>query len=118
MLRRMAVSAALALFVGRAASAKTDRVTGRRVARDPKPLETRAGAGAAGEPETLEVARGDVVEWKNVDVVPHNVREDKHVFWSKNLDPGQTFKWKANKKGKFLNRCTLHPEMTGTLTVK
>jgi plastocyanin len=103
MIRRMAVAAALALLVAGAASAKTHVVNGRGVGWDPK---------------TLEVARGDVVEWKNVDVVPHNVREDKHVFWSKNLDPGQSYKWKANKKGKFLYRCTLHPEMTGTLTVK
>jgi plastocyanin len=103
MMRRMSIAAALALFLGGAASAKTHLITGR---------------GAAWDPKTLEVGRGDVVEWKNVDVVPHNVREDKHVFWSKSLDPGQSYKWKATKKGKFLYRCTLHPEMTGTLTVK
>jgi plastocyanin len=86
-----------------AAEAKTHLIVGRGVAWDPK---------------TLEVTRGDTVEWKNVDVVPHNVRQDKRVFWSKDLPPGTSFRWKATKRGTWPYRCTLHPEMTGTLTVK
>jgi plastocyanin len=97
------IPAALALLLAGAAPAKSHLIAGRGVAWDPK---------------TLEVARGDTVEWKNVDIVPHNARADNHVFWSKDLQPGQSFKWKATKKGKFLYRCTLHPEMIGTLTVK
>ena len=76
------------------------------------------GRGVAWDPKTLVVARGDTVEWKNVDVVPHNVRQDKHVFWSKDFPPGTSFRWKATKRGTFPYKCTLHPEMTGTLTVK
>jgi len=76
------------------------------------------GRGVAWDPKTLVVARGDTVEWKNVDVVPHNVRQDKHVFWSKDFPPGTSFRWKATKRGTFPYKCTLHPAMTGTLTVK
>jgi plastocyanin len=96
-------AAALALLWIGAAEAKTHLIVARRVAWDPK---------------TLVVARGDTVEWKNVDVVPHNVRQDKHLFWSKDLPPGTSFRWKATKRGTWPYKCTLHPEMTGTLKVK
>ena len=94
--------AALALLLASAADAKTHLVVGR---------------GVAWSPKTLEVKRGEVVEWKNSDIVPHNVRSDAPQFASKTLDPGRSFKWKAAKKGSFPYRCTLHPEMTGTLVV-
>ena len=98
----LAATAAVLLSLG-AAAAKTHVVVGRGVAWDPK---------------TLQVARGDVIEWKNADVVPHNVRQDKHLFWSKDLPPGTSFRWKATKRGTWPYKCTLHPEMTGVVTVK
>jgi plastocyanin len=76
------------------------------------------GRGVAWQPKTLDVARGDTVEWKNVDVVPHNVRQDQGAFRSRDLPPGASFRWKAKKKGSYPYKCTLHPEMTGTVTVK
>ena len=101
-LRFLAAAAAAVLSFG-AAAAKTHVVVGRGVAWDPK---------------TLKVARGDTIVWKNADVVPHNVRQDKHVFWSKDLPPGSSFRWKATKRGRWPYKCTLHPEMTGTITIK
>ena len=98
-----AAAAALAFLCAGAAQAKKHLVVGRGVAWDPK---------------TLEVARGDTVEWVNADVVPHNVRQDKHVFWSRNLPPGASFRWTATRRGTFPYRCTLHPEMTGHVEVK
>ena len=95
--------AALALLLAGAADATTHLVLGR---------------GAAWSPKKLEVQRGDVVEWKNADVVPHKVRSDAPRFASKTLEPGQSFKWKAARKGTFPYRCTLHPEMTGTVVVE
>jgi plastocyanin len=100
--RSIATTLILLLPIG-AAGAKTHEVVGRGVAWDPR---------------TLEVARGDTVEWKNADVVPHDVRQDKHVFWSKDLPPGASFRWKATRRGTWLYRCTLHPEMTASITVK
>ncbi|MGZ6123313.1 MAG: plastocyanin/azurin family copper-binding protein [Myxococcales bacterium] len=75
------------------------------------------GRGVAWDPRTLEVARGDTVEWKNADVVPHNVRQDKGLFRSKDLPPETSFRWKATKRGTWPYKCTLHPEMTGTIKV-
>jgi plastocyanin len=97
------MAAALALLWTGAAGAKTHLIVARGVGWDPK---------------TLVVARGDTIEWKNVDVVPHNARQDKHVFRSKELAPGMSFRWKANKRGTWPYKCTLHPEMTGTIEVK
>lgn len=102
-LRHPALLAALGLFWAGAAAAKTYVISGR---------------GVAWKPPRLEVRRGDVVEWKNVDVVPHNVRQDRRAFSSKQLEPGQSFKWTARKTGTFPYKCTLHPEMTGTLVVR
>jgi len=99
-----AISAALALLCAGAAEAKTFKVTAR---------------GMAFEAKALEVKRGDVVEWKNDDVVPHNVRQTtEHLFWSKDLPPGAKFRWKASKRGTWPYICTLHPQMAGTITVK
>ncbi len=98
------VTAVLVLLCTGAAQAKTYKVAGRGVTFDPK---------------TLEVKRGDTVEWRNEDVVPHNVRQTTgHLFWSKDLPPGAKFRWKANKRGTWPYICTLHPQMTGTITVK
>jgi plastocyanin len=101
-LLRFTAAALVFVWIG-AARAKNHQILGRGVAWDPK---------------TLQVARGDTVEWKNVDVVPHNVRQEKRVFWSKELAPGSSFRWKATKRGTWPYKCTLHPEMTGTLEVK
>ena len=100
---RTVAMAARAWLLAGAADAKSHLVVGR---------------GAAWSPKTLEVQRGDVVEWKNADVVPHDVRSNARQFGSKTLDPGQSFKWKAAKKGSFPYRCTLHPEMTGAIVVR
>jgi plastocyanin len=86
-----------------AAAAKTHQIIGRGVAWDPR---------------TLTVSRGDVVEWKNVDILPHNVRQDRRAFSSRDLPPGASFHWTARKRGAFPYKCTLHPEMTGTLVVR
>ncbi len=98
-----AVAVALVLLWIGAAEAKTHLIIARGVAWDPK---------------TLQVSRGDTIEWKNVDVVPHDVRQDKHVFWSKELPPGTSFRWKATRRGTWPYKCSLHPEMTGTIIVK
>ena len=72
----------------------------------------------AWNPKVLEVAPGDTVVWKNTDLVPHNARQDQRAFWSSDIQPGKTFRWKAKKKGTYPYKCTLHPVMTGTVVVR
>jgi plastocyanin len=101
--RGTVASAALALLLTGAAQPKAHVVVGRGVAWDPK---------------ELEVQSGDTVEWRNADIVPHNVRADRRAFTSKDLPPGASFKWRARKRGTYPYRCTLHPEMIGTVRVR
>ena len=69
-------------------------------------------------PPMLEVKAGDTVIWKNKDAFPHNViAENKHLH-SADIPSGQSWKFKAGRKGVFPYVCTLHPGMKGVLTVK
>ena len=67
-------------------------------------------------PASLTVREGEVVVWKNDDLVPHTVAGEG--FLSPVLLPGQTFKWKAGKRGSVPYACTLHPMMQATLVVE
>ena len=72
---------------------------------------------ASFKPKVLEVRAGDTVVWKNQDIFVHNVHATDKSFVSKDLEPKQSFKWKAGKKGRHAYGCTIHPTMTGTLVV-
>lgn len=73
-------------------------------------------------PAELTVRVGDTVEWRNQDLVPHNVVAGGGgpgaAFASAPLQAGATFRWVARAKGAFPYVCTLHPGMSGTLTVR
>ena len=73
---------------------------------------------ASFKPKVLEVRAGDTVEWKNEDIFVHNVQATDKSFGSKDLEPKQSFRWKATRVGRHAYACTIHPLMTGTLTVK
>jgi plastocyanin len=68
-------------------------------------------------PETLEVQRGDTVEWVNRDVVPHTVTA-AGVFDSGNIAPNARWKRVMGKAGTVPYACTFHPTMKGTLQVR
>ena len=65
----------------------------------------------------LAVPAGTVVIWVNDDSVPHTVTSDSNAFDSGNLDPGEAFAYFFNSAGTFPYHCTLHPNMTGSVTV-
>lgn len=73
-------------------------------------------------PAQLTVHVGDTVVWRNDDLVPHNVVAGGGgpgaAFASDPLQAGATFRWVAREKGAFPYVCTLHPGMSGTLTVR
>jgi plastocyanin len=86
------------------------------------PADT-SGAGAtviekgfAFDPATLEVKVGDVVTFKNEDSAPHNVKIDGAELGTQNQ--GASVTWTAAKAGSFPYSCTIHPAMTGEVTVK
>ncbi len=68
-------------------------------------------------PALLRLAPNDTVIWTNADIVPHTVNATK-AFDSKNLAPGQSWRFVAKKKGEFNYACSYHPTMLGVLIVQ
>ena len=69
-------------------------------------------------PATFDVKAGDTVIWRNKDPFPHNVAANNKGFRSGAIPAGQSWSFKARKKGEFAYVCTLHPNMKAALRVK
>lgn len=71
------------------------------------------------EPNTMTAEAGDVVVWKNVDMVPHTATAvDRKAFDSGSIDTGGSWRFAAVRKGTYVYLCTFHPNMKATLVVK
>ncbi len=68
-------------------------------------------------PASATVKVGQKVTWRNSDTVTHNVTASSGEFQSKDFDKGGKFAFTPTKAGTINYACTLHPGMTGTLTV-
>jgi plastocyanin len=68
-------------------------------------------------PQAVTVKAGTKVTWVNRDVEPHTVVSNDHKFQSEALDTGDSFSVTFDKAGSYGYFCTLHPHMTGTVTV-
>lgn len=68
-------------------------------------------------PNNLEVRLGEIVTFKNNDSVQHTVTADNGEF-NLQANPGDSVKITFDKSGTIKYHCTLHPSMTGTVTVK
>lgn len=66
----------------------------------------------------VSVPPGSTVTWINNDEEPHTVTSETGLFASGGLDGGQKFSFRFDKPGTFKYRCSLHPQMVGTVTVK
>jgi plastocyanin len=70
-------------------------------------------------PDTATAKVGDKVCWVNDDDVQHDaVDESGGRFTSALYGNGMTFTWTADKAGTVSYVCTVHPGMTGELTVQ
>ncbi len=69
-------------------------------------------------PETLTVQRGDRVVWVNKDLFPHTATAHGGTFDSGSMAPGSSWTYVAREPGRHRYLCSLHPTMTGTLTVQ
>jgi plastocyanin len=69
------------------------------------------------EPETVTIAAGTTVTWRNDGDRPHTVTADDGSFDSGRLDPGETFSFTFTTAGTFAYQCGFHPEMQGTIDV-
>jgi len=72
-------------------------------------------------PATVRARPGSTVTWVNRDRVAHNVTQGDELynrFTSGEVEPGKTFRKTFNKEQRVGYRCTIHPNMQGTLFVK
>lgn len=68
-------------------------------------------------PQGLTVKAGTKVTWVNKDIEPHTVVSSDHKFQSEALDTDETFSVTFDTAGTYGYFCSLHPHMTGTVTV-
>lgn len=70
------------------------------------------------EPETLLVAPGDTITWRNEDLVPHTVSAEEHGWDSGLLAGGREFTLMVDANTPDRYRCRYHPEMQAVLVRK
>jgi len=75
-------------------------------------------ANFAFDPASLTVKVGDTVTWTNKDSVAHTVTADDGSFKSEQIQPGAAYKFTFAKAGTFSYHCSIHPNMTGSITVQ
>jgi plastocyanin len=90
--------------------------------------ETGAGSGESGgtrvaikgfafAPDKVTARVGGTVSWRNDDDAPHTVTADDGSFDSGRKSKGESFEHTFSKAGEFTYKCTIHPTMTGTVSV-
>jgi plastocyanin len=88
--------------------------------------ESADGGGGASEvtiadfafaPADIEVAVGDTVTWTNEDSAPHTATADDDSFDTGQLGQGDSGEATFDEAGEFAYACSIHPDMTGTVTV-
>jgi plastocyanin len=67
------------------------------------------------EPSSATIKQGGTVTWINEDSAAHTVVAD--TFRSQSLSKGQSFSHTFSNVGTFSYQCSIHPSMTGTVTV-
>jgi plastocyanin len=73
--------------------------------------------GARFAPADLAVKRGDSIVWVNKDILAHTATSKSGAFDSKVIQPGQSWKCTAKRKGNFAYTCSFHP-MSAILKVE
>ncbi len=71
-------------------------------------------------PQALTVPSGTTVTWTNTDDIPHTITSAAQplVFRSKVLDTDDSYTRIFDTPGTYAYFCSLHPHMTGTVTVR
>jgi plastocyanin len=70
-------------------------------------------------PNPVTVSRGASVTWVNNDSIAHTASSnDSTTFNSGTIAPGGSFSMTFQNAGTFPYRCTIHPNMVGTVTVQ
>jgi plastocyanin len=68
-------------------------------------------------PARITIERRDRVRWDNVGSLTHTTTSNDGD-WNGRVAPGDSFTRRFRQAGTFTYRCTIHPEMTGTIVVQ
>jgi plastocyanin len=77
--------------------------------------------GISFSPPTVRLRPGATVTWVNRDKVEHTVTQGTNLYYefdSGPVEPGRTYKKTFNTEQEIGYRCTIHPNMQGTLIVR
>jgi plastocyanin len=85
----------------------------------PKATNNVSVVNMAFSPANIVVRKGTTVHWLNEDAVQHTITEndDKDGPSSPLLDKGQSYDFTFKETGVYHYNCSIHTEMTGTVTV-
>jgi hypothetical protein len=75
-------------------------------------------AGFAFSPNTATISAGDSVTWTNTDDISHNATAVDNAWASGTIGAGASTSVTFDTAGTFDYRCTIHPDMTGTVVVQ
>ena len=70
------------------------------------------------DPQDATAGVGQQVCWVNEDTIDHNAVADGGEFESELFGKGKTFTTTLDSPGEYPYVCTVHPGMTGTITVE
>lgn len=69
-------------------------------------------------PSEMTIGTGFKVRWTNKDNTAHTIVSDDNTFESTTLGQDESFSYTFDKTGVYKYHCSIHPYMTGTITVK
>lgn len=69
-------------------------------------------------PETLTVQEGDMIIWRNLDVVPHTATELSREWDSGNLGKDNEWSMVVDATGRQDYFCVFHPSMKGSIIIE
>jgi plastocyanin len=124
----LAVVAASALLLAACSNSGATQAPATQAASQPAASQPAASSGGGGsavtiqnfafEPKAATVAAGGSLTWTNKDDAPHTVTfDDASITSSGNLSKDQTFSATFATAGTFTYKCSIHPNMTGEVTV-
>jgi plastocyanin len=70
------------------------------------------------QPAELTVSPGDTLVWENKDFVPHTATARDASWDSKTLNADSSWRYVAEKPGRYDYYCIFHPTMRGTIEVR
>ena len=68
-------------------------------------------------PSTITVTAGTTIKWTNKDAETHDVTSTTNLFGSGPMNTGDTYTRTFSASGTYTYYCTIHPSMTGSVTV-